>query len=166
MFYNCKRGLNAVELTAEMFSTFGELAPTKTTVYKWYSRFHLDYMCLDDEIRTGRSIIAVTDENIVKVEELVREDRQITIRQLVHNVSVSSGTIESILHQHLGLRRVCSKLVPHLLTLEPKKRRIEFCHSMLLKYSKTDSRRHSEVITGDETWIYFYDMQAKQQRSK
>ena len=37
---------------------------------------------------------------------------------------------------------------------------------MLLKYSKADSQRHSEVITGDETWIYFYDMQTKQQSSK
>ena len=64
-----------------MFSALGELAPTKTTVYKWYSRFHLGYMCLDDEVRTGRPITAVTDENIVKVEELVREDIQITIRQ-------------------------------------------------------------------------------------
>ena len=41
-----KRGLNAAECTAEMFSAFGKLAPTKTTVYKWYSRFSLGYMCL------------------------------------------------------------------------------------------------------------------------
>ncbi|KAI6661117.1 Transposase [Oopsacas minuta] len=106
------------------------------------------------------------NENITKVEELVREDRQTTIRQLVHDASVSSGTIETILHQHLGLRRVCSKLVPHLLSLEQKNRPIQFCLSMLLKYSKPDSRRHSEVITGDETWVYFYDMPPKQQSSK
>ncbi|KAI6658414.1 Transposase [Oopsacas minuta] len=37
---------------------------------------------------------------------------------------------------------------------------------MLLKYSKKDSRRWSEVITGDETWIYYYDIQSKQQSSK
>ena len=166
MFYNYKRGINAMECITEMFSVFGEQCPTKTCVYKWYSRFRLGYMCLDDDVRTGRPITAVTDENITKVEKLVREDRQITIRQLVHDASVSSGTIETILHQHLGLRRVCSKLVPHLLTLEQKNCRVQFCRSMLLKYSKADSRRHSEVITGDETWIYFYDMQTKQQSSK
>ena len=70
-----------------MFSAFAELAPTKTTVYKWYSRFPLGYMCLDDEVPTRRPITAVTDENIIKVEELVREDRQITTRQLVPSVS-------------------------------------------------------------------------------
>ncbi|KAI6648605.1 Mariner transposase [Oopsacas minuta] len=37
---------------------------------------------------------------------------------------------------------------------------------MLLKYSKADSRWHSEVTTGDETWVYFYDMRTKQQSSK
>ena len=74
--------------------------------------------------------------------------------------------METILHQHLGVRRVCSKLVSHLLTLEQKNRQIQFCRSMLLKYSKANSRRHSEVITGDETWIYFHDMQTKQQSSK
>ncbi|KAI6661851.1 Transposase [Oopsacas minuta] len=61
---------------------------------------------------------------------------------------------------------VCSKLVPHLSTLEQKNRRIQFCRSKLLKYSKADSRRHSEVITGDETWVYFFDMLPKQQSSK
>ena len=74
---------------------------------------------------------------------------QITIRQLVHDVSVSSGTIETILQQQLGLKRVCSKLVPHLLSFEQKNRRIQFCHPMLLRYSNADSRWHSEEITGD-----------------
>ncbi|KAI6653032.1 Transposase [Oopsacas minuta] len=167
MFYNYKRGISAIECIIEIFSVFGEQSLTKTNIYKWYNRFRLGYMCLDDDdIRTGRPITATTDENITKVEELVREDRQITIRQLIHDASVSSGTIETILHQHLGLRRVCSKLVPHLLTLEQKNRQIQFCRSMLLKYSKAYSRRHSEVITGDETWVYFYDMQTKQQSSK
>ena len=117
-----------MECITKMISVFGEQCPTRTIIYKWYSRFRLGYMCLDDDVRTGRPITAVTDENITKVEELVREDRQITIRQLVHDASVSTGTIETILHQHLGLRRVCSKLVPHLLTLEQKNRRIQFCH--------------------------------------
>ncbi|KAI6648129.1 Histone-lysine N-methyltransferase SETMAR-like [Oopsacas minuta] len=147
-----------------MFSVFEEQSPTKTSIYKWYSPFRLGYMCLDDDVRTGHQITVATDENIIKVEELVREDRQITIRQLVHDACII-GNIRNILHQHL-VRKVCSKLVPHLLTLEQKNRRIQFCRSMLLKYSKADSRRHSEVITSDETWVYFYDMQTKQQSSK
>ena len=63
MFYNYKRGLNAAECTAEMFSALGELAPTKTTVYKWYSRFRLGYMCLDDEdpdARLRRSLMKIS----------------------------------------------------------------------------------------------------------
>ena len=106
MFYNYKGGVNAMECITEMFSVFGEQCPTKTSIYMWYSRFRLGYMCLDDDVRTGRPITEVIDENITKVEELVREDRQNTIRQLVYDASVSLGTIETILHQHFGLRRV------------------------------------------------------------
>ncbi|KAI6656047.1 Transposase [Oopsacas minuta] len=140
MFYNYKRGINAMEYITEMFSVFREQSPTKTSIYKWYSRLSLSYMCLDD-VRTGRPIMAATNENITKVEELVREDRQIAIRQLVHDASVSSETIETILHQHLGKKG-------------------------LFQYSKADFWWHSEVITGDETWVYFYDMPPKQQISK
>ena len=64
------------------------------------------------------------------------------------------------------MRNVCSKLLTHLLTFEQKNPRIQFCGFMSLRYSKADFRRHSEVITVDETWIYFYDMQTKQQSSK
>ena len=81
-----------------MFTYFGDESPTKPTIYRWYKRFRLGYMSLDDEDRSGRPITGVTNENIAKVEGLVREDRQITIRQLVHDVSVPSGTIETILH--------------------------------------------------------------------
>ena len=77
MFYNNKRGLNFTECISEMFSVFGDQCPTKPTIYKWYKRFRLGYLCLDDEDRSGRPITAVTNENIAKVEELVREDRQI-----------------------------------------------------------------------------------------
>ncbi|KAI6646834.1 Transposase [Oopsacas minuta] len=166
IFYNFKRGLNVADCSCEMFSIFGGQSPTQSNIYKWYRQFRLGHTSLDAESRSGRPITAVTEENIDKVSKLVTEDRQITVTQLAFEVSVSSGTIETILHQHLGLKRVWSKLVPHLINFEQKNRRIEFCRFMLLKYSKRDSRRWSEVITCDEKWIYYYDIQSKQQNSK
>ena len=80
--------------------------------------------------------MAVTEEKIDKVTRQVTEDRQITVRRLVFEVSASSEAIETILHQHLGLKRVCSKLVPHLINLEQKTHQVQFSRFMLLHYSK------------------------------
>ncbi|KAI6658757.1 Transposase [Oopsacas minuta] len=125
--------------------------PTQSSIYKWYRQSRLGHTSLDDESRPGRPITAVTEENIDKVSELVTEDWQITVRQIAFEVSVSSETIETILHQHLGLKRFCSKLILSIYAA---------------KVFQKDSRRWSEVITGDETWIYYYDIQSKQQSSK
>ena len=84
------------------------MVPTKTTVYKWFSRFRLGYMCLDDEVPTGRPITAVTDENIVKVEEFVREDRQIfyTLEQGSANVHKFQTGIEQFSFQIIWLYHI------------------------------------------------------------
>ena len=64
---------------------------------------------------------------------------------LVQTYDVSIGTIHKVLvlHEKLGLRKISTGWVdlPHVLT--PEKKRI------------------SDVVTGDETWIYFYGIPNK-----
>jgi hypothetical protein len=42
-------------------------------------------------------------------------------------------------------------------------RRISWCHEMLNKFEIGTSRYVSSVLTGDETWLYFYDMPTEAQ---
>ena len=54
---------------------------------------------------------------------------------------------------HLKLRKVTSRWVPHQLTAEQKKERVKLCRENLAKF-RAASWRLCDIITGDETWIY------------
>jgi len=44
----------------------------------------------------------------------------VTHAQLGQQLGIGSGKVQKILHEHLGVRRLCARWVPHLLTQEQK----------------------------------------------
>ena len=68
-----------------------------------------------------------------------------------------------ILHERLGLRKICARWVPHLLTDKQKQSRVRLALQVIEKYDKCYPRRLEEIVTGDETWIYHFqpDFKAK-----
>ena len=53
--------------------------------------------------------------------------------------------------------------IPHLLTEDQKKARVDWCKLMLVKFDMGKSNKVSQIITGDETWIYSYEPERKSQ---
>ena len=70
--------------------------------------------------------------------------------------------MKTILKDHLGLKRVKSRLVPKTLNFLEKMRRVEVCETMFSGYKD----RMKCMITGDETWIYAYDPETTDQSSE
>ena len=90
------------------------------------------------------------------------ENRRITIRGLVDTLGISFGSIQAILKDHLNLRRIAARLVPKKLNFMQKEHRVKVCEEMLSDYSASIQR----IITGDETWVYAYDVETADQSSK
>ena len=67
------------------------------------------------------------------------------------------------MHKELRLRKLCARWIPHSLTLAQKLSRVDFCKSMLKRFVDGTSRAVSDILTGDETWIYHYDPETKRQ---
>jgi len=63
------------------------------------------------------------------------------------------------------MHRVAAKFVPHLLTEEQKQNRVTISQE-LLDRSNTDENFLKNVVTGDETWVYGYDVETKVQSSQ
>ena len=63
------------------------------------------------------------------------------------------------------MRRVLVKYVPRLLTAEQKQERVSICTD-LHKQAQNDPNFMSLVITGDESWVYGYDLETKQMSSQ
>ena len=80
-------------------------------------------------------------------------------------VGISHGTCDEILTEDLKMRRVASKFVPRLPSVDLKQQRLDVCLD-LKKNSANDHRFLSNVITGDETWVYTYYPETKTQSSQ
>ena len=88
---------------------------------------------------------------------MVREDAHVTYKDIEASLRTGSGCVAKILHIYLRVSKVSSHWVPHSLTDGQKVTRVERCCEKLQRFNNENSRHDSEIITGDETWIYQYD---------
>ena len=74
---------------------------------------------------------------------------------------IHTSSVSKILRERLGLRKICARWVPHFLTDEQKQSRVRLASQVIEKYDKCDPRRLEEIVTGDETWIYYFQLDSK-----
>jgi len=92
----------------------------------------------------------------------VCENCQLTVRNIAEQVNTDRETVKKILTEDLDMRKVYAKMVPKKLTEEQKQRRVTIYQELLER--QDDILGH--VITGDETWVYQYDPETKQQSAQ
>ena len=141
-----------------LIKAYGESAMGKTRVYEWYKRFQDGREDVEDDERPGHPSTSTTDENVEKVKEMVMNDCRITIREVADDVGISIGSCHKIFSNVLSMKRVAAKFVPKLLNFEQKQRRMEVAQGSLNEVND-DAELLKCIITGDETWIYGYDVE-------
>jgi len=78
-------------------------------------------------------------------------------------VGISTGSVKTILREHLLMRKVCARWVPRMLDQKMKDYRCELS-SENLKLMQLDWNLFlKRIVTGDEMWIHHYDPESKQQ---
>ena len=102
---------------------------------------------------------------IERVRQIVREDCRHTIDEVSMLVGIGHGTCHKILTEDFKMRLVASKFVPRLLSVDQKQKRLDVCLD-LKENAANDLSFLSDVITGDETWVYAYDPEIKTQFSQ
>lgn len=156
---------NAQDAHEMLRLVYGEEVMTLKTVYKWYERFKSGNESLEDSERIGRPLSSKKIENVQKVADMVRSNRRLTIREISEDLSISYGSVQSILTDNLQMRRVSAKFVPRILTEEQKENRVSVCTELKHRFD-TNPDFMTKIITGDETWVYGYDPETKVQSSQ
>jgi [histone H3]-lysine36 N-dimethyltransferase SETMAR len=154
-------GFNATQIHEELHAVYGECSPSYRTIAHWVHRFSTGRDSLEDDPRSGRPITAITEQNIASAKELVNTDPHISIDLIAEVLDISHGSVDTILKQHLQLKKVSSRWVPHELTPEQRQKRIDICQENLRKFESGEWRL-CDVVTGDETWIYYRNIESKQ----
>ena len=82
---------------------------------------------LKDDDRPVLPRTAVTEDNIVKVRDVIRKDRRLGVRAIAEEVNLYRESVRRILMEELYMRKFCVKMVPKEPSDEQKERRKEFC---------------------------------------
>ena len=84
-----------------------------------------------------------------KVWDMVYSDRRIQVEEVAQELGISHGSISTILHDHLGMRKLTALWVPKSLINEQTPTRVSVCSALLKQFrSKDDLLLH--LVTVDE----------------
>ena len=95
---------------------------------------------------------------------MIREDRCLTAHEITEELGISVGTCYEILTVKLNMHRISAKFVPRcwLLSDDQKENRVNISQE-LLDHTSADENYIKNIITGDETWMYGYNVETKAQ---
>jgi histone-lysine N-methyltransferase SETMAR len=83
---------------------------------------------------------------IARVEQMVMEDRRLTVKQIAANAGISVGSVDTILHDDLKMRKVSARWVPRMLTDENKASRVAMCQPMFSRDKGTHLTSHQAIF--------------------
>jgi len=132
-------------------------------VYESTEKFKNDVSSVDDSPRPGRAITAVTEDNVTAVENVIRENRRVAVKEVPSLLDISVGSAHHIIYDELKFRKVCARWAPKPLTPEMKERRVDTCQELLRRYEADGEVFLQRIVTGDESWVHFYEPERNRQ---
>ena len=152
--------------TLEMIQQgIGDRSLSRAQVFQWHAQFKTGRISVDDDERTGRPSSCTTPEIVARIQELIRQDRRLIIRDIAEEVKVGYRTCQRVLTEEFGMHRVAAKFVSRILTAGQKQQRVNVC-TELRQLASNDETFLSRVIIVDESWVYGYDPETKRQSSQ
>lgn len=135
---------------------------SRSLVFRWHKRFSEGHESLENEERSGRP--STIDATLIQnVKDVVYADRRVTIRDICDETGYSFGTVHRVLTNNLNMHKVSARWVPRLLSDDNKVRRVAASRKFLRRYDREGDEFLSRIVTTDETWLFMYDPETKEQ---
>jgi len=153
------------EIHAILTETLGEHAPSYATVKNWVAHFKRGDFSICDAPRPGRAKTVTTPEIIDQIHELTLEDSRISAKSIAEQLGISRERVGSIILEDLDVRKLSAKWVLKCLNADQKRQRCQSSEQhfgIFLGAIQMISCRARLVIM-EESWLYHYDLEIKQQ---
>jgi hypothetical protein len=157
--------ISCAETLRMLQKAFKNNCMSKTQAYEWYKSFKEGRTVVEDLPRTGRPSTSIDDDHVNKVKQIVLQNRRVSAREIARDIGIPKTSVHRILTDILQMARVSARIVPKELNFLQKQRRMDVANEML-SVVQNDSTFMKRIITGDETWVYEYDMETEQQSSE
>ena len=104
---------------------------------------------------------ATEEEKCKKVLDLVYSDRRIQVEEIAQALGISHGSVSTILHDRLGMRKLTAKWVPKSLRDKQMATRASVCSAVLKGFRSKDDFL-LPLVTVEETWVHCYEPENKE----
>jgi transposase len=153
-FLNAK-GERPAEIHKQIVAVYGDIM-NRQNVTKWCREFSEGRTDVHDEQRSGRPSL-ISDDLLKKIEGEIHANWCRTIRELHHIIpKASKTTINEVVTQKLGYRKLCAHWVPKMLMDNHKTKRTGSALKFLTHYAQGGDKFLDSIVTGDETWVFHH----------
>lgn len=158
----CAEGEKAVNIYRRLQTQFGEECLSRSSVFEWCNSFVGGRKRVSNLPHAARPATAVNDLTIRRVDELIRENRRIKIRELADLVKISVRSVQVIIHDKLNFNKVSARWVPKDLSDEQRQKRVQISQELLQRFQQEGDDFLERIITVDESWMHHYIPESKQ----
>ena len=155
--FSTQKGLNTTEISKELNNVDKDSAPSYRTVANWVAEFKNPERSFEDAPRMGCPSTTTADENIEAVERIVMRDRQISIGRLAKELGIPKTIIHETTDNQLGMKKVCTRWVPKLLTSVQRANRVDCCQELLQQSEVNPAKFFDCIVIDDESLSQHYD---------
>nr|XP_037281959.1 protein GVQW3-like [Rhipicephalus microplus] len=152
-----KLGDSQAKTIRKIKTAFGDNTMSHTQIKEWHNQFKDGRSLVESEPHSGRSSTCRNDQVIAEVNAVAMRDCCVTIGEIAKEVGISTFSRHSIMTEDLVMNGVAAKFVVKLLTVERKQLHVEVSQDML-DFTSSDPNFMNTIITGDESWVYGYDL--------
>ena len=156
-------GKNTVQAKQWIGKFYLDSAPSETMVKRWYADFKCDRTDTNDAKCSDHPNSAVVLENTKKLHKLILADRKLKLREIAEEL-ILEGIVFTILHEHLSIRKLCTKWVLDLLTVNQKQRCVDDFFLQLFQCNKKEFLH--KYVTMDEIWIHHFTLESNLQSAE
>lgn len=156
LLYEFQLGHSATEAHRNISQFIDPEALSLATAYRWFERFQNKDFSLQDEHRSGRP----TDINLDELRKIIENDPTLSTRNVASRLGCSNSTV----HYHFMDLRLVSRLgewSPHPLTPHQLQARVKVCQHLLSSHRNFNWL--DNLITGDEKWVLYVNIQRRRQ---
>lgn len=135
VFTRMKLGDNGMKILTDLTDVYG--ASCVSYICRWTEGFRAGKVSLEDGHCPSCLVLVSNEQTVLFVKKLVQEDPHVTIHEICKRFDISIGTAERSAHNDVNLRKIAQRWIPHLLTRQQKKQRVQ-CIKDLLKMFEPD----------------------------
>ncbi len=147
---------SGVETLAMQCQCYGEHYLGCATILRWHAKFTADLkQSVALQLHSRCKVSVGTETTVNKIAIIIREDRHLSVQCLKSQIHIPKTMLHRILRDDLGMWRVCSTWVPHMLTREQLNTHLEMCQENL-HINETDP---DYLNTSNNVWWTLFRVQ-------